>query len=132
MKKIFTIICILVCVAGITQQPPKKGMMANIQGLKIAYITKELNLSTEEAQKFWPVYYSFLNELKQTRQNNTMNEIAFEEASLVVKKKYLLDFKKVLGTDERANKIFSIERSFAAEVRKELEKRQQLRKQFRK
>ena len=30
-----------------------------IKALKIAYITKDLNLSSSEAEKFWPVYNSF-------------------------------------------------------------------------
>jgi Spy/CpxP family protein refolding chaperone len=30
-----------------------------IKALKIAYITKDLNLSSAEAEKFWPVYNAF-------------------------------------------------------------------------
>ena len=30
-----------------------------IKALKIAYITKDLNLSTSEAEKFWPIYNAF-------------------------------------------------------------------------
>jgi hypothetical protein len=30
-----------------------------VKSLKIAYITEELNLTTEEAQKFWPIYNTF-------------------------------------------------------------------------
>ena len=30
-----------------------------IKALKIAYITKDLNLSSSEAEKFWPVYNAF-------------------------------------------------------------------------
>ena len=30
-----------------------------VKSLKIAYITEELDLTTEEAQKFWPIYNTF-------------------------------------------------------------------------
>lgn len=30
-----------------------------VKALKIAYITEELNLTTEEAQRFWPIYNAF-------------------------------------------------------------------------
>jgi Spy/CpxP family protein refolding chaperone len=138
MKKFLTIFTFFLCVSVFNvqsqtqQQPPAPSKMANLQGLKIAYITRQLSLTSDEAQKFWPVYYEFMDELKAARQKNKGNEIASDEAALVVKKKYLIEFKKVLGTDERANKVFSIEREFAAEVKKELEKRQQKRQQFRK
>lgn len=127
MKKLFTILFISVFVNSfaqqpVTEQPPQR--MSNLQGLKIAYITKELDLSPAEAQKFWPVYYNYIDDLRAARQNNKDNDIASDEAVLGVKKRYLIEFKKILGSDARANKVFTIERDFAAEVKKELEKRQ--------
>ena len=37
------------------------------EALKIAYITNRLNLSPEEAQKFWPIYNNYSVELKVAR-----------------------------------------------------------------
>ena len=37
-----------------------------LEALKIAYITKRLDLSPEEAQKFWPIYNQYAEELKQS------------------------------------------------------------------
>jgi len=108
-------------------QAPNKGIMANVQGLKIAYITRQLNLTTDEAQKFWPLYYNFFDELKDARQKNKDDVIAFDEASLNIKKKYFSEFKQVLGSDERANKVFLVERNFGVVLKKELEKRRALR-----
>ncbi|MBS1626645.1 MAG: hypothetical protein JSR09_01310 [Bacteroidetes bacterium] len=138
MKKILFIFFLINCIVTFSQQPgaqppaQNQNNGARLQGLKIAYITKQLDLTTSEAQKFWPVYYEYINELKQTRQANNKNEITFDEAILNVKKKYFAEFKKVLGSDVRANKVFIIEKDFAAEVKKELEKRQQERKQMHK
>lgn len=100
----------------------------NIEALKVAYLTKELNLSAEEAQQFWPNYNAYGEELKKTRKENIDNELVFEEKALAVRKKYYIAFKKVLGTDERANQVYKAEKSFNAMVRKELMNRQQRQK----
>lgn len=44
--------------------PPPPGERPNIEAIKVAYITKQLNLSAEEAQKFWPVHNAYMAELK--------------------------------------------------------------------
>ncbi len=122
MKKfIFILLAISTSFAGMSQNG-KKGQ--TVQGLKIAYITRELNLTTEEAQIFWPVYYAYFDEMKKTRQETKDDVLAFDEKILFIKKKYSLEFKKVLGTDERANKVFLAERNFGAIIRKEIMLRQ--------
>lgn len=122
MKK-FVLILLAICtsLAGMSQNA-KKGQ--TVQGLKIAYITRELSLTTDEAQIFWPVYYSYFDEMKKTRQETKDDVLAFDEKILFIKKKYSLEFKKVLGTDERANKVFLADRNFGAIIRKEIMARQ--------
>jgi Skp family chaperone for outer membrane proteins len=95
-----------------------------IEAIKIAYITRELDLSPEESQKFWPLYNNYFEELKKARQENANDEIAFEEKSLTIRKKYRSDFGKVLGNDQRVNKIFMVERRYQDILRNELMNRQ--------
>ena len=38
-----------------------------VKALKVAYITEQLNLSSEEAQKFWPLYNAFDDEQAELR-----------------------------------------------------------------
>ena len=121
IKFIFILFAISTSFVGMSQNG-KMGQTA--QGLKIAYITRELNLSTDEAQIFWPVYYSYFDEMKKTRQETKDDVLAFDEKTLFLKKKYSLEFKKVLGTDERANKVFLADRNFGAIIRKEIMARQ--------
>lgn len=40
-----------------------------IKAERIAFITEQVNLSTQEAQLFWPVYNNFTNELEQIRKD---------------------------------------------------------------
>lgn len=122
---LITLIFLLNIFTCIAQEPPKAGV--NVQGLKIAYITRELNLSTDEAQKFWPLYFGYFDDLKKARNESKDDVIAFDEKALVIKKRYFSDFKKVLTTDERANKVFLVDRNFGAIIKKEIQNRQKLR-----
>jgi hypothetical protein len=121
---IITLFCIVAVFTSIAQEHPKPGV--NVQGLKIAYITRELNLTTDEAQKFWPLYFGYFDDLKKAKTESKDNVIAFDEKVLAIKKRYFTDFKKVLGTDERANKVFLVDRNFGAIIKKEIQNRQKV------
>ena len=130
MKKFtfFLIVSIVISFMGWTQDDQPLTHGAKLQTLKIAYITRQLHLTSDEAQKFWPVYYSYMAELKKMRQEKKEDELVFEENVLNIRKKYSGDFKKILNTDDRVNKVLRAERDFNNEIRKELQKRMQLRK----
>jgi hypothetical protein len=48
------------------QRDPKA--MKKIQALRTAYISERLNLTPEQAEKFWPVYHEFTQERAKLRQ----------------------------------------------------------------
>ncbi len=95
----------------------------NIEAIQIAYLTRELSLSSDEAQKFWPIYNEYRDELLAVRKEVRDDEILFEEKVVNIRKKYKTDFKKVLVTDQRVNQVFLAEKSFRELLRKELMKR---------
>lgn len=67
MKKIITFIAIcLFCVLASTAQTREESR-EKIKSLKIAYLTEQLSLTTEEAQKFWPIYNAFDKEQNNLR-----------------------------------------------------------------
>lgn len=125
MKKANVLTIILSCISflGFAQQADTPPVGNNIQALKIAFVTKELALTPDEAQKFWPVYYNYLGEVKKARQERKVDVLIFEETVLNIRKKYKNDFKKVLNTDDRVNKVLSIDRDFNNVLKKELQKR---------
>lgn len=110
-----------------SQKPPKPQDGPNIQGLKIAFITRYLSLTTEEAQKFWPIYYDYSDKVRALRNESKDDELAFEEKLLNERKKFKVEMKKILGTEERANKSLSIDREFNNVLKKELEVRRLMR-----
>lgn len=116
--------------AAAAQQPPPLQPTINVMGLKIAFVTRQLNLSSEEAQKFWPVYYDYVDDMKEARdEEKNMDVLAFEERLLNIRRRYKIEYKKILGTDDRANKALTIDRDFNQVVKKELQQRAELRKQ---
>ncbi|MFS4468049.1 hypothetical protein [Maribacter sp. 2210JD10-5] len=53
MNKLIHIVILLFTITTIAQS---KHSREKIKSLKIAFITERLNLTTEEAQAFWPIY----------------------------------------------------------------------------
>lgn len=126
MKKKIYYFVFTVCIsfAAVAQQDDKApATPSSILGLQMAFVTKQLALTNEEAQKFWPVYYSYKAELRKSRQGSKEDVLAMEENMLNVRKKYRTEFKKVLNSDDRVNKALTVDRDFANVVKKELMQR---------
>ena len=125
MKTIFTILIpFLLISASSHAQPPRQGQ-PNIEALKIAFLTKQLELTPDEAKKFWPVhdaYQAEIEKLIRDHREKKGDELELEEKLLGVRKKYKPDFVKAIG-EEKFNKMLRAEREFRDMIRKELERR---------
>jgi Spy/CpxP family protein refolding chaperone len=116
--------------------PPKvKGerQKENIESMKIDFLTNKIDLTPEEAQKFWPVYNQYqekLHELRKIRkQNDRESKKKFEELSdkeleqiidtdlatkqkeLDLQKEYNTKFKAVLPV-RKVSKLYAAEEQF--------------------
>ena len=130
MKKNLLIIFLLCLVhlasnAQGQQGPPPQGPPPpkNIHALKVAFITRQLNLTAEEAQKFWPVYNTYSDAVKKIRIEQKQDVLGFEEKVLVERKKLKAEMKKILVTEERSNIAMTIDRDFNEVLRNELKDR---------
>lgn len=125
MKKIVLLAIVLAgFIVSATAQNKGKQDGGRLQALKIAYLTKNLELTPEEAQKFWPVYNNYELELRKTRQQMKGNDdgIELDEKVIAIRKKYRDEFGKILSK-EKANKVFSAEKEFSRYVQKEVQER---------
>ena len=102
-------------------QPGDKRNKA--EAIQASYITTELKLSPDEAQKFWPIYRNYKEEIRRTRLENRDDEILFEEKVLGIRKKYKPAFKQVLADDQRVNRVYVVDKNFREMLRKELQNR---------
>ncbi len=101
-------------------QEPRDGNPAKkeqkIQALYIAFISQELKLTEDEAQKFWPVHAQYDSEIRGVKLD--MSELDRQQSVLNIKKRYQDRFSKILGND-RTNAFFRSD----AEFRKKLVER---------
>ncbi|MFM9483362.1 sensor of ECF-type sigma factor [Flavobacterium psychrophilum] len=59
MKKIITLFLLLVCAVSFAQDFEKRAQ--RVKALRVAYIATKLDLTSQEAEKFWPVFNKFSN-----------------------------------------------------------------------
>jgi hypothetical protein len=128
MKKIYTIVfSMLLFFSAMAQDDQQRGL-GRLEAYKIAYLTKKLNLTPQEAQQFWPIYNQYQQEIKSARsdlKSNRPDEIQMEEKMLNIRKKYNSQFSKALNP-EKVNTLYKSEKEFGHMVQKELiERRQQ-------
>jgi hypothetical protein len=134
MKHLLTILFLICTLSLFSQQNnPDETDGSRIEALKIAYITKKLNLSPDEAQRFWPIYNNYANEMREVRREqrkNNTSELQTEEKYLRIRKKYNTEFSRALNPD-KVNTFFRSEKDFGNFVQKELSERRQLRQGLR-
>ena len=78
MKKILIVPLLFFMVSAFAQSPEA---MKKIQSAKIALITERLNLTPEQAEKFWPVYREFSNRNREIRKEFTQARRTFDPNS---------------------------------------------------
>ena len=125
---------LMITTAAFGQDPGEdKEKDDKIEALKVGFITKELNLTSTEAEKFWPLYNEMEGKMKEIRQTcrkinhdvrdsedkisnedakkklNTLFEN--EEKELDLKKEYSEKFIKIIG-EKRTLKLLSLEHEF--------------------
>ena len=128
MKRIlFSLLVFFSCMTFVRAQeppPPDDGAKKEqkIKALYIAYMTQELKLSEEEAQKFWPIHSQFDAELRAVSLD--LPELERQQSILNIKKKYQDKFVKILGNN-RTNDFYRKD----GEFRKKLVERLQHLKQ---
>ncbi|MBI2730736.1 MAG: hypothetical protein HYX40_08295 [Sphingobacteriales bacterium] len=115
MKKYLLIA--LLFIAGLPQLKAQDDPEENskIEALKIAFISKKLDLSPDEAQKFWPVYNQYFKEMRQLlkdRKDDGNDDVIDQEQKVIdIRKKYRDQFVKIIG-HPRMNRLFNAERDF--------------------
>jgi hypothetical protein len=120
MKRFILYLSIFFCSVSITNaQANPNNRQDKIQALYIAYITQQLNLSPDEAAKFWPIHAQYDAEIKALSPN--MNELDRQQATLNIKKKYQDSFTRIIGP-ERTNNFFKTDIEFRAKMIERLRK----------
>lgn len=138
---------LIVLILGILTLPlvhAQKNARDRIESMKIGYLTQKLNLTSDEAQKFWPIYNKYNDEMEKLRRSvrSTMMEEAeeadklsekdaekllnellnFKEQEHALTKKYASEFKKAIPS-YKIILLYKAENDFKRELLKKLRER---------
>lgn len=146
MKNIVTItLFLLISSAGFAQRDLDENTMQVIKSKKIAFLTEAVGLTTEEAQRFWPVYNEFERkrfqlmgkrnklELQGDAPSSEMSESAYRKLALEmvavhkqeskIMEEYNLKFLTILPA-EKVVKLYRAEAKFRGYLIREYKKNQ--------
>ena len=94
-----------------------------IKMLEIGYLTRQLQLSSSEAERFWPLFNEYRKELRTVvRDRNINDNLERQQKALDIRKKYRKDFSSILD-EERGQKVYEAEDRFKTMVRREMQQR---------
>ena len=141
MLNIITIILLFISSVSFSQDFKEKR--EKVKALKVAYITEQLELTTEEAQKFWPLYNAFDDKQSELRhekmrsildrfkpgnveklsEKDASNSLAqmekIEEDLFNLKKKFIKDLQGVISA-KKIIKLKKAEEDFNRELLKQM------------
>ena len=104
-------------------RPMTKQQRERLESFRIQFITKKLDLTPAEAEKFWPVYNEQKEASRNLMQTKKEDEIEFQEAMLVIRKKFKKDLMPILKTEERVNLALKVDRELLNKMRNEMMRR---------
>jgi len=110
--------------------------VSKIEGVRERYISQRLSLTTDESQKFWPIYRRYQDALKEIRRKKRLNnsnaqangteqiqrELYYESELVNIRRYYTDEFLKILPPD-KVSEMFKSEREFTDELIKQLSER---------
>ncbi|MFN0202600.1 MAG: hypothetical protein ACKVTZ_13835 [Bacteroidia bacterium] len=80
MKKFVFLMLFLGALLHLIAQPADvEENQEKVKTLKIGFLTKRLNLTSEEAQKFWPVYNQFTEEMEKVKGDTKLMHRAVQQ-----------------------------------------------------
>jgi Spy/CpxP family protein refolding chaperone len=143
-KIIYPIVFLLISTLSFSQGFKEKK--EKVKALKVAYITEQLDLTKEEAQKFWPIYNAFddkqaelrhekmraildrfepgnVDKLSEKDASTLLTQMeAVEESLFTLRKKFIKDLQGVLSA-KKIVKLKKAEEDFNRTLLKQMKER---------
>lgn len=138
---VLVIACLLLCTSGYAQK--RRG--ERVHALKVAFITDKTNLTSSQAEKFWPVYNSYEDDLRNVRQKYVRqyksktkafseedarryveDDLDYQADLINLKRRYKNEFLKVISAQQLAD-LYIAEREFRQMLIQKLRQRRNMR-----
>lgn len=129
-KKIILIAILLLQIFTFQLHAQDRG--SKVESIKIAFLSERLNLDPKTAEKFWPIYNQYDDEMrkvvqesKRSNDNRTAEEILDQEQKAIdIKRKYSAIFLKVIS-NEQLTSLFQAEKEFNKMLLRRMNKAEQ-------
>lgn len=128
-RKILPLLLLFAC--SLYAQDNMKNKKEQVKALKVAFLTSELDLSTQEAEKFWPLYNVYddkqfeirhqkMKAFKNRLNSESLNKISEKDANILLTQMEAADeelfylrkkFSKSLRTILPASKILKLKKA---------------------
>ncbi|MGL2986733.1 sensor of ECF-type sigma factor [Flavobacterium sp. RSSA_27] len=117
IKKLFPYLFLLLSVTIYGQNEKLKEKKDQIKAMKVAFLTNELNLTKDEAEKFWPVYNSYDDkqfELRHQKMKTYAKKLNDGSLDTMSDKEASIFLNQIESTDEE---LYLIRKKFNAALR---------------
>jgi Skp family chaperone for outer membrane proteins len=97
MRKLYTIFFLLTVLSGLSQD--REDRIERVKALRVAFISDKLQLTPDEAEKFWPIFNQFDDKQSdlQKEKRQLMIKLQSEKATTLSEK----ESAKLMDEDER-------------------------------
>lgn len=117
LKKLFPILLLLISFSFYGQGEKMREKKEQIKALKVAFLTTELKLTSNEAEKFWPVYNTFDDkqfELRHQKMKSFMRKMNDETLDKMSEKEAIVFLNQMESTEEE---LFVLRKNFIATLK---------------
>ncbi|MDI5899374.1 sensor of ECF-type sigma factor [Flavobacterium yafengii] len=117
IKKLLPILLLLVSFNFYAQGESMKEKREQIKALKVAFFTTELDLTTNEAERFWPIYNTFDDkqfELRHQKMKTYMRRMSDGSLDKITEKEANTFLAQIEDTEEE---LFLLRKKFMQNVR---------------
>lgn len=115
IRKILPLLLLFTC--SFYAQENIKDKKEQIKAMKVAFLTTELDLSTQESEKFWPLYNAYDNkqfEIRHKKMKSFKSKFSDEALSKMSEKEAVALLTQIENTDED---LFLLRQKFSKSLR---------------
>lgn len=108
--------------AQVDDQPDDRGSKL-LQRMQ-EYIQRRLNMTPGEAERFSPIFLRYITDLRRTHREFKMDRPVLQLKIAELRVRYRDEWRQILN-EQRANRVFDVQREFEDHIRQEIMERRQ-------
>jgi hypothetical protein len=116
-RKLYTLLFIFISISFYAQGERIKEKKEQIKAMKVAFLTTELNLTSSEAEKFWPIYNTFDDkqfELRHQKMKGSLRKMDDNELDQLSEKEANALLTQIENNEEE---LFNLRKKFISNLR---------------